>query len=249
MNIYEKILAIMQEVQRLQKDDLVKFGGTGYKALSEEHVTSVMREQLLKQKLVVFPIRQESSRTGNITHVDVQYRMVNVENPEEYIEIASCGDGADTQDKGSGKAMTYAFKYMWLRTFALPTGEDPDKISSEELDAQEKAEQIKKQPIGETRAKALEKELSKNHLLVGGIYQYFNVGSLSELTEEDQSEIINDMVAFKRRQLVSELKPNQVKYIMEKCKVTNLMDLKPKQVDSVFKQLYERKNDGDTSAA
>jgi len=30
--------------------------------------------------------------------------------------------------------MTYAFKYMWLRTFALPTGEDPDKISSAELD-------------------------------------------------------------------------------------------------------------------
>lgn len=62
------------------------------------------------------------------------YRLVNVENPEEYIDIASCGDGADSQDKGSGKAMTYAFKYMWLRAFALPTGEDPDKISSAELD-------------------------------------------------------------------------------------------------------------------
>ena len=60
--------------------------------------------------------------------------LVNVENPEEYIDIASCGDGADSQDKGSGKAMTYAFKYMWLRAFALPTGEDPDKISSAELD-------------------------------------------------------------------------------------------------------------------
>jgi len=60
--------------------------------------------------------------------------MVNVENPDEFIEIVSCGDGADTQDKGSGKAMTYAFKYMWLRVFALPTGEDPDKISSDELD-------------------------------------------------------------------------------------------------------------------
>ena len=74
------------------------------------------------------------SRSGNITHVDVVYRMVNVDDPADFIDIASCGDGADTQDKGSGKAMTYAFKYMWLRTFALPTGEDPDKISSAELD-------------------------------------------------------------------------------------------------------------------
>lgn len=135
MNIYEKIAAIMQDVQYLAKDDHVKFGQTSYKALSEEKVTSIMRAELMKYKLVVFPIEQSASRSGNISHVDVKYRMVNVENPEEYIEIASAGDGVDTQDKGSGKAMTYAFKYMWLRTFALPTGEDPDKISSDELDA------------------------------------------------------------------------------------------------------------------
>lgn len=134
MNIYEKISAIMREIQYLAKDDMVEFGSTRYKALSEEKVTTVMREQLLKHNLVVYPISQTASRVGNITHVDVVYRLVNVEDPGEYIEIASCGDGADSQDKGSGKAMTYAFKYMWLRTFALPTGEDPDKISSAELD-------------------------------------------------------------------------------------------------------------------
>ncbi len=135
MNIYEKIAAIMKDIQYLGKDDKVAFGSTSYRALSEEKVTTIMRAELLQHKLVVFPVSQTASRTGSITHVDVTYRLVNVENPEEYIEIASCGDGADTQDKGSGKAMTYAFKYMWLRTFALPTGEDPDKISSAELDA------------------------------------------------------------------------------------------------------------------
>ena len=36
-------------------------------------------------------------------------------------------------------AMTYSYKYMLLRTFAIPTGEDPDKISSAETD-----EKIKK---------------------------------------------------------------------------------------------------------
>ena len=134
MNIYEKISAIMQDVQYLTKDDQDKFGTTSYKALSEEKVTGIMRAELIKHKLVIYPIQQSASRIGQITHVDVMYRLVNVENPEEYIDIASCGDGADSQDKGSGKAMTYAFKYMWLRAFALPTGEDPDKISSAELD-------------------------------------------------------------------------------------------------------------------
>ena len=134
MNLFEKIAAIMQDVQYMAKDDQVSFGNTKYKALSEEKVTGIMRAELIKHRVMVYPVRQSSSRSGQITHVDVVYRMVNVDDPEDFIEIASCGDGADTQDKGSGKAMTYAFKYMWLRTFAIPTGEDPDKISSAELD-------------------------------------------------------------------------------------------------------------------
>lgn len=138
MNLHEKILSIMQEVRRLQKDDQVEFGNTKYKALSEEKVTEIMRQQLVEKRIVVFPIEQNCSRTGQITHVDVKYRMVNVDDPTDFIEIVSSGDGADSQDKGAGKAMTYAYKYMWLRTFALPTGEDPDKISSAQLDDEEK---------------------------------------------------------------------------------------------------------------
>lgn len=148
MNVYEKIAAVMKDVQYLAKDDHVEFGSTKYKALSEEKVTTIMRSELLKYNLAVFPVEQAASRIGNITHVDVKYRIVNVDNPEEYIEVVSCGDGADTQDKGSGKAMTYAYKYMWLRTFALPTGEDPDKISSAELD--EKSKKAEELPICES---------------------------------------------------------------------------------------------------
>lgn len=103
MTIYEKMMSIMADVQYLAKDDRVEFGNTKYKALSEEKVTSIMRAELLKHKLVVFPIDQTAIRSGSITHVDVRYRMVNVENPEEFIEIVSCGDGADTQDKGAEK--------------------------------------------------------------------------------------------------------------------------------------------------
>lgn len=138
MTIYEKLSAIWGAIQYMQKDDHLKFGSTDYKALSEEKVTSIMREQMVKQGLVVFPIEMTSSRQGQISHVDVKYRIVNVENPEEYIEVVSCGDGADTQDKGAGKAMTYAYKYMWLRVFGIPTGEDPDKITSAEIDENEK---------------------------------------------------------------------------------------------------------------
>ncbi len=135
--IYVKILSIMEAVQRLEKDTNVSFGKTDYKALSEEKVTSILRDQMIKQKLIVFPVEMFSHREGQITHVDVKYRIVDTESGQ-FIEVVSCGDGADTQDKGSGKAMTYAYKYMWLRTFAIPTGEDPDKVSSAQLAAEQK---------------------------------------------------------------------------------------------------------------
>lgn len=139
MSIYEKILAIMQDVNHIQKDDTVSYKSTNYKALSEEKVTSIMREKMIEQKLIVFPVKQEFRKDGYISHVDVTYRIVDTETGD-FIEVTSCGDGADTQDKGAGKAMTYAYKYMWLRTFAIPTGEDPDKIASAQLDDMEKKE-------------------------------------------------------------------------------------------------------------
>lgn len=136
LNLYQKIHAVMQDVEYLQKDDAIKFGNTSYKAISEEKVTSTVRESLLKNGLVIMPVEQHHSREGTLSTVDTKYKIVDIDTGN-YEIIVSSGTGADTQDKGVGKAMTYSYKYLLLRTFAIPTGEDPDKISSAELDAKE----------------------------------------------------------------------------------------------------------------
>ena len=142
-NIYKKILNVMSAIEYLNKDDAVKYGSTSYKAMSEEKVTTTVRRELIKQGLVVLPIKQDVVKDGNITTTNTVYRMVNVEDPTDYVDLASSGQGADTQDKGVGKAMTYSFKYLFLRAFAIPTGEDPDKIASEKIDDEEKVAKIK----------------------------------------------------------------------------------------------------------
>lgn len=133
MNIYQKMMEVMKGVTYLSKDDKVEFKTTKYKAISEEKVTSTVRAKLIEQGLVIFPIAQSHKRQDMLTTVDVTYRIVNTENPDEYVDVVSSGTGVDTQDKGVGKAMTYAYKYMLLRTFAIPTGEDPDKGYAEEM--------------------------------------------------------------------------------------------------------------------
>ena len=117
MNIYQKIAEVMKEIQYLSKDGHVKFNSTDYKALSEEKVTSIIRPCLIKHGIVIVPIEQEPKKQGNISSVNTKYRIQNIDDVDDYIVAASSGEGADTQDKGVGKAMTYAYKYMLLRTF------------------------------------------------------------------------------------------------------------------------------------
>ena len=157
--LFAKMLQVMQDVSYLRKDDTVSTGqGRAYKAISEEKVTSTVGESLRKHGLLIFPVTINQKRedfdvvrsNGNtaidrLTTVDVAYKIVDVESGE-FETIVSSGTGMDSQDKGIGKALTYAYKYLLLRTFAIPTGEDPDKIASEDTARVQKLkEQIPKE--------------------------------------------------------------------------------------------------------
>lgn len=137
MNLFEKLLAARQEIGYLQKDGKVEFGSTKYKAITDEKVMTTVRPILDKYKIVMSIDKIDMSRNGTLTEAMITWRFTDAENPEDYLLVQSAGQGADTQDKGAGKAMTYSRKYALLNTLLIPTGEDPDRISSDELDAME----------------------------------------------------------------------------------------------------------------
>lgn len=186
-NIYQKILEVMKNIEYLSKDDAVAFGSTKYKAMSEEKVTTTVRKELIKQGLVVFPVEQTVTKEGNITTTNTTYKLVNTENPDEFVFLASSGQGSDTQDKGVGKAMTYSFKYMLLRTFAIPTGEDPDKVASAQIDYEEAL--VKKKA---TLKKLLEETDSDVVAFLGWCTKTFErkVKSVDELKDLELDEAI-----------------------------------------------------------
>lgn len=135
MNIYEKINKIMADTPYIFKDGKIEFGNTKYRAVTEENVLSMLRPKMIEQGLVMFPVTLEATKEGTLTTANMVFKVVNAENPEESILVASGGQGADSQDKGIGKAITYANKYALLKMFLVPTGDDPDKVSSEEITA------------------------------------------------------------------------------------------------------------------
>lgn len=202
-NIYQKINEVMKNIEYLTKDDKVEFGTTKYKAISEEKVTTAVREQLVKQGIVISPIKQESENkelirteksVNMLTSVHVKYRIQNIDDVNDFIEVESNGTGVDTQDKGVGKAMTYAYKYMLLRTFAIPTGEDPDKISSAETDKKVEKE-VNNTKINKTKLNALNSSI-ENHKIpdieVEKVLNKYKYSSTSEIQNKDYMNIIQE---------------------------------------------------------
>ena len=202
----------MQNIEYLTKDDKVEFGNTKYKAISEEKVTTAVRKELVTQGIVILPVMQESTVTELIrtdksvnqrADVHTRYRIQNIEDKEDYTEVESNGSGVDTQDKAVGKAMTYAYKYMLLRTFAIPTGEDPDKISSAETDSKiaKEVENEENKRINSTQVQALY-DLIKNNAVendhVMAVLTELGYKKLAEIKMKDYMNIVNEFRNFRR---------------------------------------------------
>lgn len=149
MNIYEKMSAITEELTAVAKNLSVGEGKSSYKAVGEADVLAAVKPLEVKHKVYSYPVSrrivQEDILTTTSTYqgntketnklfmrLETVYRFVNTENPEEYIDITTYGDGVDSQDKAPGKAMTYSDKYALLKAYKIITGEDPDQYKSEE---------------------------------------------------------------------------------------------------------------------
>jgi hypothetical protein len=150
MNIYEKMAAITAELRTVAKNLIVQQTKTSsYKAVSERDILDAVKPLEEKYGVYSYPcgrrvlesniLESESEYQGKVTkkttfmtRIETVYRFVNIEKPDEYIETTTFAEGIDTQDKGSGKAMTYADKYALMKGYKISTGDDPDQTASEE---------------------------------------------------------------------------------------------------------------------
>ena len=192
----------MKDVEYLSKDSKIAFGTTNYKAISEEKVTSTLRESLIKNGLVIIPIEQTAGRNGNVSTVNTKYKIIDIDTGQFEI-LASSGEGADTQDKGVGKAMTYAYKYMLLRTFAIPTGEDPDKVSSTELDEKQRQAEEKKAKEAEVDAKIYPELKAKWEVLAGnmdGFEDWHGKQKIAGMTNDKMNKYLASKITEKKKE-------------------------------------------------
>ncbi len=151
MNIYEKLLTISTELSTVAKNLEVGVGQSKYKAVGEADVLKAVKPLENKYKVYSYPVAREiidngfvekTQKDGTISRqfyerIQVTYRFINIEKPDEFIDIVSYGDGIDSGDKSVGKAMTYADKYALMKAYKIITGDDPDQQASENYEKKE----------------------------------------------------------------------------------------------------------------
>jgi len=166
MNIYQRINAVMKEVEYVQKDGHISGGGANYKAVTHDNVTAVLRPHLVKFGIVVrvsqvkgkiLQMRAPSQVKGKILQMrapkeDIKMHLyqgeydisfVNIDKPEEMVTVRQQAHANDNGDKAPGKAESYATKYAMLKTFSLETGENEEGRYAEE-DCSDAIEQLSK---------------------------------------------------------------------------------------------------------
>ena len=148
-NISKAIIKVMQEVKGMEKNSRVGSGNMAYNGTKDQDVKEVFNDVLAKNGLSILPTgideetqvdRWEESTNYGVkmkqsifTKVKTTYMLLHESG--EYIELVGYGHGVDNQDKGAGKATTYALKNCLLYSFLTPVGkiDDTDTTHSNDI--------------------------------------------------------------------------------------------------------------------
>lgn len=156
LNIFQRMLEITNELGTVAKNlNVAITKNNQYKAVGEVDILNAVKPLEAKYGVYSYPHEteivqqdlittyttynnQRNERQQFLIRLERVYRFVNVDKPSEYVEVKSYGDGLDTGDKATGKAMTYADKYALMKAYKISTGDDPDQDASEEVQAKPK---------------------------------------------------------------------------------------------------------------
>lgn len=143
--IAKAILKVMEAVKSIDKSMTVGSGNNSYKGVPDQEVKKIIGEAMKSNGLCLIPTSvkpttkierwEENGKMKQSVFTEVETTYLLLHESGESLEISGYGHGTDTQDKGAGKATTYALKYALLYTFLVPTIkiDDTDTTHSDDL--------------------------------------------------------------------------------------------------------------------
>lgn len=190
MNIFESITKIMEEVPAIGKEKENQQQKFKYRGIDD--VMNALQPLLAKHKVFVAPEVQEqqreertTSKGGNLIYSICKIKYKFYAEDGSFIEATTIGEGMDSGDKATNKAMAIAMKYALFQVFCIPTEEmkDPDAETPEDSKPKGKiseADAIKVKELMEMKGLDVQKLLQHN----------YKISDPKELTTEQYAKIL-----------------------------------------------------------
>lgn len=199
MNIYESIASVMSDIGAVGKNS--KNAQQGFMFRGIDAVMNALAPALIKNKVFIVPEILEQTREERQTRngSSLIYSICKIKytfyaEDGSNITATVIGEGMDSGDKATNKAMSIAFKYACFQTFCIPTEEmvDPDAECHEVKPRQQKKAAAKPEPKPEPKpeeTKITEQDINTLKLKAENddvpedlIRTLYNVASLGDLT-------------------------------------------------------------------
>lgn len=199
MNIYQSITKILEEVPAIGKGKTNSQQNFKYRGIDD--VMNVFQPILAKHKVFIVPQvleqkREErtTSRGGNLIYSICKIKYTFYAEDGSNVEAIVIGEGMDSGDKATNKAMAIAMKYAMFQVFCIPTEEmkDPDS----ETPPESKSKQIVTEVSKDTKITPVQiKEIVK-------IYAGEN---LEKLLKANGLEKLQDMSMIKASEIIKKV--------------------------------------------
>lgn len=159
--IYAAITGVMRDIGAVGKDSFNEQQRFKFRGI--DAVMNALYPALVKNKVFVVPEileqtreERESSRGGRLIYSICKIRYTFFAEDGSSISAVTIGEGMDSGDKATNKAMAIALKYAFFQVFCIPTEEmtDPDAESPEI--ASQGAKKAAPEYIGEAEQRILE---------------------------------------------------------------------------------------------
>lgn len=122
-SIFKRLWLASNTVGAILKDGQTN-GGGNYRYTSHDYITARAKEAFHKVGVYHYATVTKLEQSGNRTTLEADLHFVSVDNPKDTLVTHSAGHGVDNQDKGIGKAFSYAVKYGLSKALMLNTNED-----------------------------------------------------------------------------------------------------------------------------
>ena len=200
MNIYESITKIMEEVPTVGKNQKNKTQGFMYRGIDD--VMNALQPLLAKNKVFIVPEILEQTREERTTKTGggliysickIKYKFYAEDGT--FIEAITIGEGMDSGDKATNKAMAIAMKYALFQVFCIPTEEmkDPDAETPEESNKKEPLDNLD-DLVTEQQAKTVYAVMMSKGLEVEKQLQHnYGISNTKDLTKRQYASILEAM--------------------------------------------------------